>query len=106
MLRKVPNNIGVLVLGIVSIPTCMCYGIIGMACGIIALVLHSQGMKAYNANPEEFDAAGLGNMKAGKICAIIGMCLSALFLIYIIFIIATVGMGGLESLSELSNRGY
>ena len=103
MLRKIPNNIGVLVLGIVSIPTCMCYGIIGMACGIISLVLHSQGMKAYNANPEEFDASGLGNMKAGKICAIIGMCLSALYLIAIIIAFATLGTLDPAALRELQN---
>ena len=37
--QSVPNATAVLVLGIVSIVTCFCYGIIGLACAIIALVL-------------------------------------------------------------------
>ena len=35
----VPNSAAVLVLGILSIVLCFCYGLIGMTLGIIALVL-------------------------------------------------------------------
>ncbi len=38
-------------------------------------------MTLYNTNPEAYDESGLGMMNAGKICAIIGICLGAIYLI-------------------------
>lgn len=86
----VPNSTAVLVLGICSIfPGCFCAGVIGIICGIIALVLSNKGMTAYKANPNAYTLASLNNMKAGKVCAIIGICLSTLILIfYIVYIVA------------------
>ena len=48
MLQQLPNSTAVLVLGIISIPTCFCYGIVGMICGIIALVMNGRATKLYN----------------------------------------------------------
>lgn len=86
----VPNSVAVLVLGICSIfPGCFCAGIIGIVCGIIALVLASKGMNVYKINPNSFTQASFNNLKAGKVCAIIGLCLSTLILIfYIIYFVA------------------
>ena len=74
MKQELPNSTAVLVLGIISIFGCFCWGIVGLVLGIIALVL----------------AGKANNLKAGKVCAIVGTCLSALFfimmLIYIVFI--------------------
>ena len=39
MVSKLPNATTVLVMGIISILGCCCYGIIGIVCGIIGLVL-------------------------------------------------------------------
>jgi len=86
----VPNSTAVLVLGICSIfPGCICIGIIGIVCGIIALVLASKGMAFYNSNPNNYSIASFNNLKAGKVCAIIGLCLSSLiFIFYMIYFIA------------------
>ena len=100
-LKKIPNSVGVLVLGIVSIPTCFCYGIVGLICGIIALYLHSQGMKSYHSEPESYETSNLGMMKAGRICGIIGLSLSA---IYLIIIIAVLVMSGTEGFQELMDQ--
>jgi hypothetical protein len=75
-----PNSITVLVLGIMSIVLC-CYGI-GIILGTIALALSIQPQKLYVENPEKW--SGYGNLQAGKITAIIGVSLSALFLILMI----------------------
>ncbi len=101
--KNLPNATAVLVLGILSIVTCWIYGVIGIILGIIALSLHKKDKELYAS-----DTAGYGNSfknsQAGKICAIIGLSLSALFLIYIIFVIAFVA--GNESLFReiLRNR--
>lgn len=86
----VPNSTAVLVLGICSIfPGCFCAGIIGIVCGIIALVLSNKAMVAYKANPNAYTQASFNNLKAGKVCGIIGLSLSTLILIfYIVYIVA------------------
>jgi hypothetical protein len=85
-----PNSTPVLVLGILSIVLCLCYGLIGLILGIIALVLASKDKKAFALNPEAYTPGSFNNMKAGWVCAIIGTCLSAIYfivvLIYIIFL--------------------
>ena len=54
MKQKLPNATAVLVLGILSILTCCCYGVIGLILGIVALVLASRDMKLYFENPESY----------------------------------------------------
>lgn len=87
---KVPNSSGILVLGILSIATCWLYAIPGLACGVIALILHRKAKEVYLTDPIKYDQS-YKNAKAGMICAIIGTCLSGLFLIYVIFVIAMMG---------------
>ena len=43
--QPLPNATAVLVLGIISIVGCFCYGIVGLICGIIALILASKAKK-------------------------------------------------------------
>ncbi len=87
----VPNSAAVLVLGILSIVLCFCYGLIGMTLGIIALVLASKGISIYKANPNAYSLTSYNNLKAGKICAIIGVVLSAIYLIFIVIYILILG---------------
>jgi hypothetical protein len=86
-----PNSSGILVLGILSIVFCWAYGIVGLILGIIALSMSGKANTLYLANPSQFSLASYNNMKAGRVCAIIGTILSALFLIYIIIVIAFLG---------------
>jgi hypothetical protein len=89
--QNTPNSIGVLVLGILSIVFCWCYGLLSIILGIVALVLASQGEKLYNANPQQYSLASYKNLKAGKICAIIGLSLAALWVIFLIIYFIVVG---------------
>ena len=89
--RPLPNATAVLVLGIVSIVGCFCYGIAGIVCGIIAVVLSGKDLKLYNADPTLYTPNSLSNLKSGRICAIIGLSLSAAYLIFLIIYIFTVG---------------
>jgi hypothetical protein len=84
--QNLPNATAVLVLGIVSIAGCWCYGLVGLACGIIALVLSGKDMTLYRANAGRFTTASYNNLKAGKICAIVGVVLSSLFVVYMIIV--------------------
>jgi M penetrans paralogue family 26 len=82
--RPLPNATAVLVLGICSIVVCQ-------ICGIVGLVLANQDMKLYNQNPDLYTEASLGNIKAGKICSIIGIVLLGLVVLYFLFILVFVG---------------
>ena len=98
--QQLPNATLVLIFGIASIVTCFCYGVLGIIFGIVALVLAKKAKDLYLANPELY--LGYENLKAGRICAIIGTILSSLYLLmifaYIIF------MGALIPWSEIFNQ--
>ena len=96
-----PNATAALVLGIISIPTCICYGIIGLACGIIALILAGKAKKLYDENPSLYTIGSFKNMQAGKVCGIIGVSLSSLYLIYVIVVLAFFGSALTSMWSEM-----
>ncbi|KPK81498.1 MAG: hypothetical protein AMJ81_10570 [Phycisphaerae bacterium SM23_33] len=78
-----------LVLGIAAIPSCMCYGLPGIICGILALVFSGSARRAVAEGRAGGNSLTLA--KAGTICGAIGMVLGILVLIIaVIFIIAGV----------------
>jgi hypothetical protein len=103
MQPQIPNATTVLVLGILSIVLCCCYGIFGIASGIIALIMHKQALALYQANPTAYSIASYKNLNAGKICAIIGVILSALMLIYVVFVFLIYGAAALSNPSMFRN---
>ncbi|MCB0402205.1 MAG: DUF4190 domain-containing protein [Flavobacteriales bacterium] len=87
-----PNSTTILVLGICSIATCWCTGFIGLGLGITSLVMSKKARLTYEAYPQgTFTESSYNNMKAGKICGIIGVCLSALAVIYFIIYFLIIG---------------
>lgn len=102
--RSLPNATAVLVLGILSIVSCFCYGVIGLILGIIALVLASKDKRLFTAAPEMYTAASFKNLNAGRICAIIGMILSLLYLIFIVAVIAMIGFDAMGNPDEMMRR--
>lgn len=88
MRQDLPNHTGVLVLGIISIALCWCYGVIGITCGIIAVVMGNKALKLYNENPNVYSEKSYKNANAGRICAIIGLCLSTLTFLYYVWAFA------------------
>jgi hypothetical protein len=99
MQQSLPNSVAVLVLGIVSIVMCFCYGFIGLVCGIIALILASKAKQIYNANPERYTLGSFKNMNAGRVCALIGTILSAILVIFMLMALAKAGF----DLSEMED---
>ena len=86
--QKLPNAIAVLILGILSIPGCCFYGV-GLVFGIIALVLAKKDTNLYNTNSEAYD--NYGNVKTGKILAIIGIVLNVIGILCIVAVVAMFG---------------
>ncbi len=89
--QSLPNATAVLVLGILSIVLCFCYGVVGVILGIIALVLSGKASKLYKSSPSSYTESSYKNMKAGRVCAIIGLSLSSLYLLYFIVVISFYG---------------
>jgi hypothetical protein len=78
MQQTLPNAVAVLVLGICSIVICF----IGLVLAIIALVLANKDLKLYNASPEAYTIPSYNNLKAGRICAIVGLILQVLVILF------------------------
>ena len=87
---NLPNATAALVLGIISIVGAFCYGIVGLVCGIIGLVLANKDRKLYQAAPELYSPSSFSTSNAGRVCSIIGIVIGSLFfliiLIYLIFV--------------------
>ncbi len=95
---NLPNATAILVLGILSLIFCwMCYGsIIGVILGIIAIILASEPRKMYLQNPQLYTESSYKNLNAGRVCAIIGLCISLAMVVLIILMvlgIAAIGLG-------------
>jgi hypothetical protein len=89
--ETVPNSTSVLVLGILTIVFCWCYGILSVILGIIALVLANSGEKEYKLSPHRYSATSYKNLRSGKTCAIVGLCLAAISLIIAIIWLVVFG---------------
>ncbi|GHT24496.1 hypothetical protein FACS189430_09500 [Bacteroidia bacterium] len=91
--QSLPNSTAVLVLGILSIAPFCCVGIVGLTLGIIALVLAGKAEKEYRSQPAgAYTVSSYKNMTAGKVCAIIGVCIGSLYVIYLIFYLFVIGV--------------
>jgi len=100
--QKLPNSTTSLVLGICSILTCCCYGVIGLPLGIIAVVLGNKAIKLNNENPDLYE--GVKNASTGKTLGIVGIVLNVIFIAYIIWVISMIGMDALGSPELLQER--
>ncbi|WP_419870216.1 CCC motif membrane protein [Chryseobacterium sp. CT-SW4] len=100
--QKLPNATAVLVLGIVSIVGCCCYGVVGIITGIIGLVLYKKDNALYQQNPELY--SDYSNLNTGRILCIIGLVLSVLYIIYIVVMLAVFGAETLSDPDLLQER--
>jgi len=103
--QKLPNATAVLVLGILSILTCICYGG-GLIFGAIALFLAASDLKLYRTAPENF--TNYQNLNVGRILSIIGIVLSVIMILMVIWVISVVGMDALgnEELARERMQDY
>ena len=96
--QTLPNATAVLVLGILSIITCCCYGIIGLIFGILAVYLANKDLILYQENPENY--IGFSNLNTGRILGIIGIILSLCYLISTLYFYFTIGEEGMKHITE------
>ena len=89
--QSLPNSTAVLVLGILSIAPFCCTPVVGLTLGIIALVLAGKAEKEYRNRQGVYTVSSYKNMTAGKVCAIIGVCLGSLYTLYLIFYLFVIG---------------
>ena len=87
--QQLPNSTAVLVLGILSILTCCCYGVPGIILAVIAIILAKKDLKLYKENPELY--TGYPNLNTGRILAIIGLIMSIITFIVMFYLIVYVG---------------
>lgn len=88
--QNAPYAVATLVLGICS----LVFGCIfvGLACGIVGVILAKKGLAEYNTNPNIY--GGYGMLNAGKICSIIGIVLGGLYVLYYVIFVAIIGSAG------------
>ena len=102
--QKLPNANAVLILGILSLLGCCCYGILGVILGVVALILAKKDMELYRAQPELY--SNYSNLNTGRILAIIGLAISAVYMIIVIYMFATYGLEGLQQMQMDAMRQY
>ena len=68
-----------MILGICSLVTCICYGVLPLICGILALVFASHATRDIQAGRASISSAGMA--RAGRICGIFGLVIAAIWLI-------------------------
>ncbi|UOK41930.1 MULTISPECIES: CCC motif membrane protein [Flavobacterium] len=100
--QKLPNATPVLILGILSIITCCCYGIVSILLGGVGMYLANKDIKTYNENPSGY--SNFNNIKTGKILCIIGIVLGVLYLIMVAWIISTFGWEALQDQELLQEK--
>ena len=98
MTTNLPNGTAVLILGIISILGCCCYGIVGLICGIIGLVLAKKDVALYKQNPSAYN--NFSNLNTGRILCIIGVVLSVIYLIANIVLLAMYGFDGIQEMQQ------
>lgn len=79
-------SIAALVLGILSIVSVFTGigAILGVIFGIVGIILGNKALKIGDDS----------KAKAGKICSIVGLCISGLVILYSIFVLGLIGAGG------------
>ncbi len=95
--EKLPNATLILILGMLSILTCCCYGFIGLGLGITALILAKKDLVIYNQDPGRYK--DFANVITGRTLAVVGIVLSALAIFFFI-IVTAVGEDGMKQWQE------
>ena len=100
----IPNSTAVLVLGILSIVGCCCWGIVGIICGTAAMLMAKTATDLFYANPERYTEKSFSNAKTGKMCALIGLILSGLSLVSSIAMWISYGFAALSDPQSIIDR--
>jgi hypothetical protein len=89
--ESLPNATLILVFGILSIFFCQLLG-------IAAWIMANNSLALYNQNPERYTESSASQVRAGKICGIIGICLIAVFiLLWIVLGVSFLSFWGMKN---------
>ena len=92
---NLPDSSLILAMGIISLVTsilcCIIYGLPGLITGIVGLVMGNKSLAIYKRDPSFYSNKSFKDVKAGRICSIIGISLSGLILL-ILGIALIIGM--------------
>lgn len=97
--RDLPNATLILILGILSLVFCWCYGILGLILGIIAVVLANTAKQAYLNDPDAYTETSFKNVNTGRICGIVAICLSTVVFVVALLVLfgaIAIGIGALS----------
>ena len=89
--KDLPNATVVLVLGILSLIFCWCYGFFGLILGIIAVVLAGGQRKLYLQSPDEYTESSFKN--AGRVCGIISICIAGVVVVVLLLVLMGIVAG-------------
>lgn len=89
---NLPNSTTVLVLGIISIVCSFWFfALVGIILGIIAIVLGNKDITLFYSNRNLYTLSSFNNLKAGRVCAIIGLVIALInFILGMLLIIGLV----------------
>ena len=87
--KDLPNATVVLVLGILSLIFCWCYGFFG----IIAVVLAGGQRKLYLQSPDEYTESSFKNVNAGRVCGIISICIAGVVVVVLLLVLMGIVAG-------------
>jgi hypothetical protein len=91
--EQLPNSVLILVFGIIGIVfSCLSImAILALILNIVNLTLASKARKLAAAEPQRYAQSSISQVNAGRICSIIGICITSLFIVLFILYIAFVG---------------
>ena len=91
--KDLPNATVVLVLGILSLIFCWCYGFFGLILGIIAVVLAGGQRKLYLQSPDEYTESSFKNVNAGRVCGIFSICIAGVVVVVLLLVLMGIVAG-------------
>lgn len=88
---NLPNSNTILVLGILSLVFCWWHilSIVGIVLSIVTLSLARKELFLFYTQPNNFTLSSLNNVKAGRVCAIIGLIIS--ILVFVVALLTIIG---------------
>lgn len=92
----IPQSQGILILGIFSLVTTFCcagIGFVGLALGILAVVMSSKAIETYEQNPRAYTESSYKNVNGGRICGIIGIVVNGILILFGLIYLLVVGAG-------------
>lgn len=89
---NLPNSNTILVLGILSLVFCWWHilSIVGIVLSIVTLSMTNKELSLFYTRPNDFTLSSLNNVKAGRICAIIGLIIS--ILVFVVALLMIIGL--------------